>query len=82
MGPLEGFGPADRGLQTSEKLNPEGDGSFNPRIKPTKSMGALAPGCRWCINRNYSPAFDLEALGRASLAGCGALGAGSIVASQ
>jgi heptosyltransferase-1 len=29
--------------QDSEKLNPEGGGGFNPRIKPTESMRALAP---------------------------------------
>ena len=30
-------------LAAAEKLNPEGGGGFNPRIKPTESTGALAP---------------------------------------
>jgi hypothetical protein len=30
-------------LQATEKLDPEGGGGFNPRIKPTESMRALAP---------------------------------------
>ena len=29
-------------LQAAEKLDPEGGGGFNPRIKPTESMPALA----------------------------------------
>jgi hypothetical protein len=32
-----------RALQTAEKLDPEGDGGFNPRIKPIESTRALAP---------------------------------------
>ena len=31
-----------RALQAAEKLGPEGGGGFNPRIKPTGSMPALA----------------------------------------
>jgi hypothetical protein len=30
-------------LQAAEKLDPEGGGGFNPRIKPTESTRALAP---------------------------------------
>ena len=30
-------------LQPAEKLNPEGGGGFNPRIKPAESTRALAP---------------------------------------
>jgi hypothetical protein len=32
-----------RALQAAEKLDPEGRGGFNPRIKPTGSTRALAP---------------------------------------
>ena len=33
--------------QAAEKLDPEGGGGFNPRVKPTESMWALAPEGRF-----------------------------------
>jgi hypothetical protein len=44
-----------RALQAAEKLNAEGGGGFNPRIKPTESMLALATeGCFSLISPEIS----------------------------
>jgi len=42
--------------QLAEELNPEGGGGFNPRIKPTESAGALAPGESFSVKgTGFSP---------------------------
>jgi hypothetical protein len=47
-----------RALQAAEKLNAEGAGGFNPRIKPTESMLALATeGCFSLISPEISSFF-------------------------
>ena len=39
--------------QAAQKLNPEGDGGFNPRVKPNEPTGALAPEQWHSFKLNY-----------------------------
>ena len=49
-------------LQTAEKLDAEGGGGFNPRIKLTESMRALAPEERFSPTSPKTPCFSAACL--------------------
>ncbi|MGD0801959.1 MAG: methionine--tRNA ligase subunit beta, partial [Terracidiphilus sp.] len=54
---------------TAEKRNPEGDGGFNPRVKPIQSKGALAPEVRTLENTSSaSPATNSSDAAKPQLA--------------
>jgi hypothetical protein len=49
-------------LQAAEKLNAEGDGGFNPRVKPIESMMALATEGRSSPIMLENPSFSAASL--------------------
>jgi hypothetical protein len=49
-------------LQAAEKLDPEGGGGFNPRIKPTESTSALAAEGRFLRLSSEMPSFSAASL--------------------
>ncbi len=49
-------------LQAAEKLDSEGGGGFNPRIKPTESTRALAPEGRFPLISPEIPSFSAACL--------------------
>jgi len=57
-------------LQAAEKLDPEGGGGFNPRIKPTGSMRALAPEGRFSTISHEIPSFSAASLAPEGWFGC------------